>query len=245
MPKLVENLTGLKTENAAVPSSLVLTEKIMKVDVRSPRYSRKMSNTPEKPVTKRKSNPVTGPFKTKSSVRVDSRNDLAYHLNANKERLLYIEEIDMSWTNIEGADLEKLLRAMPLLKGLDIWHCENIKSGTLVKLPRHLFTTLKKVDLSFTLVTNKDIQTLLQAAPHLIHIDLWACQKITEGVFSELKPDSLSALKTARLGTLKIKISDIHDLIRAAPKLTEIHLTDCPYITKSDLETIPEHIAIK
>lgn len=245
MPKKIKALITKSSGEPTRRSSTALPEKVIKTEPHTPRWPRRTSSVSEIPVIQRQTKSAPRQINAKTSIRIDNRDDLSYHLKANKERLLYIKKLDMNWTNIEKDDLENLLRAMPLLQELDIWHCQNIKAGTFTKLPSDLFGSLEKIDLSFTHASNKDIQALLEAATHLINIDLLFCQKIRDSVFTTLKPNSLQALKTAKLGALKIKISDIHDLIRAAPNLTEIHLTDCPYITTSDLETIPAHITIK
>lgn len=242
MPKITDVTAEAAAQSKPPQSPHHQERKVQNSTNTAHRKPRRSFSVSEIPVTGRIKRAPSQKTQQIVSLTIPDRETLIKLITRNPEMLSTLSMIDMSWTNITTADLIKLLETIPNLKNLIIWHCESLQS--LYRVPATLLMSLEKIDLSFTPISSRDVQTLLSATPHLRHIDLWYCQNIKEGALSKLPADSLLFLLIARLGALKLKMPDIQTLVEAAPHLTEINLTDCPYITKGDLQTIPEQIKV-
>lgn len=197
----------------------------------------------EKPITDRPTRQSV--HRTTSRLKILDTEELRSHLTHNKEMLSALKRIDMGFTTIDIANLRELLSTTPGLKELNIWYCHNILPNAISRLPTTLFASLENIDFSFNLITNRDIQAVLPATPMLKELGLYGCKLITEGVFSTLAENSLPFLTTASLGALPLKMSDIQDLLRAAPNITELTLRNCPYLQTLTDENFPQHIKIR
>lgn len=228
-------------EQTPIPRSPSYNKKRISSKTNGSSRTRKSLNISEKSITE--SITTRSVHQRALTLKVNDREELRSQLALNRDKFSNLTTIDMSWTDIKIGDLKNLLEATPRLKRLDIWHCEDISAGDLSKLPPTLFNSLQNIEISFTLISNKDIQTLLPATPKLKDINLWYCKNLKQGAFSTLTRNSLPFLTIARLGALQLKVSDIQDLLKAAPNLTQIHLRNCPYLNNIE-KLLPEHINV-
>ncbi|MGQ3887741.1 AAA family ATPase [Legionella sp. CNM-1927-20] len=154
--------------------------------------------------------------------------DNTSHLELEKESLSYLNEIDLSNTDISVATLSELLLAAPNLKKLNLNDCINL--ADLLKVASSL-TQMEELSASSSNISSTNVQTILTSSPRLKKLNLANCENLSEVI--QLAENSLAYLEVITLSGSHIHTLSLQALILASPNLRELNLSNCPTLLSS------------
>jgi hypothetical protein len=117
-------------------------------------------------------------------------------------KLISLTLLDLNFVNARNTQAPSPTTEQPLLDDLCIKRC-SLKASSLVSLISSQ-TQLKHLDLSFTEVTDADVQNLLLAIPTLHTLRLIYCRNITAGSISLASESRLSLLDVSKNDQLEV-----------------------------------------
>ena len=128
--------------------------------------------------------------------------------------------------------LRSIILAAPNLEVLDLSFCKEIE-GAFEGIPPLSLQHLKVLNCASNAASILDILTIIEAAPHINHLDLGGSGRALGGVILATHPGHLREIQTAVFDYSYIGPQDIQRLFLEASTLRRLSLKDCKSIASS------------
>ena len=134
------------------------------------------------------------------------------------------EELNLSWSKINGDDLVKILGHVPNLKKLNLSGCKYLNP-----LPEilNMLDKLEELDLGNSNISGEGLAKIINHASSLKKLELYACQHLNS------LPEILARLhkfEELDLANSSISGGDLAKIINCTPNLKKLELLGCPHL---------------
>ena len=157
------------------------------------------------------------------------------HILSAAQGSLDLEYLDLSWKDINDAQLEQIIRAHPHLKSLIIAFCRNLTGKGLVPILSAAQSPLDLayLDLSSIHIHDAQLEQIIGMQPHLKSLCLADCRKLTPNGLTHLLSDvsKLRCLEHLALSPIGIDDAQLEQIVRAHPRLKSLKIAGCPNLT--------------
>ncbi len=157
------------------------------------------------------------------------------NVDALIDSLPSLQHLNLITLNLTYENLIAILRSAPNLTTLNVGIYSSLSPGIFVKVIKEMgvgaLKQLKTVSLSYMQINNADLAALIKLAPNVTSLDVYRCEQLSPGIFvdmlKEMDPGALKQLKTVNLSGTKINNADLAALIKLAPHLTVLNVSEC------------------
>jgi len=147
-----------------------------------------------------------------------------------------IRIVRLGGANITGnIQIPSSLTSTSVIEVLSLSGCRNLSIHGIVSLLNKIGETLKVLNLSRTLLSFSDADTLIFGLPVLEELDLGGCRSFTDAGVIGFLNNTGSTLRKLDLNSGNISLSGIESLTTSLPLLEQVNLSGCKNMTEANL----------
>ncbi len=141
------------------------------------------------------------------------------------DRLGYLEELDLSWTNISDYAVYCIMENCPRLRVLNLRGCRNLTENLFSGLNFNKYC-LEELNLRWTRVADNTVRYVLELCPSLKKLNLESCDSISCNLFID-KYDTLCNLEELNLSKTRISNIGLCSVLEVFPNIKSLILRCC------------------
>ena len=151
-------------------------------------------------------------------------------------QLKNLKLLNLAEAHICAPDLSLLFKLTPEIESLNLSGCKYFGQESF-GLTKNQLKSLKKIDLEKAQCTTQELSELLNAAPHIEHLNLTKCSIFNNG--NLIIEEQLKQLTTLNINQSNITGDDFFRLIAMAPNLVSINFSECNLLNSTDVAIKP------
>ena len=149
-----------------------------------------------------------------------------------------LKKLDLSNTNLTLTDIGSLTASFSSIEDLNLSCCRNLTDSGLVSILNKTGDSLKKLNLSCTILSLTDIGSFSASFSSIEDLILRGCRNLTDSGLVSILNKTRDSLKKLDLSYTDLTLTDIGSLTASLSSIEDLNLSFCPNLTDSGLLSI-------
>jgi hypothetical protein len=155
-------------------------------------------------------------------------------LNLTESQLPHLKEMSVNQSSITAQQLTSLLKSAPHLKKINFEGCDKLGDGS-CHLSLNSLQDLTEITASDSSINAQQLGDIINASPNLETLQLNKCTHFGQASLN-LNPGQLTHLRHLELENASITLSQLENILLAAPQLLTININGCQFLGDAPLK---------